>query len=57
MTFNVSYSYKDGGTALSMAAQEGKLDCLAALLSAGADLNTPNYVSILVILNLSSYAN
>ena len=57
MTFYVSYSYKGGGKALSIAAYNGHVECLAALLSAGADLNIPDNVSIHLMLNLSSYTN
>ena len=55
MTLNVCNSSQNGCTALYIAAGKGKLDCLAALLSAGADLNMQNNVSVLLILNLSSY--
>ena len=57
MTLNVLYYYKDGRTALSAAAYNGHVECLAALLSAGADLNMQKKVSVLLILHLSSYAN
>ena len=57
MTLNVLYYYKDGRTALYIAAYNGHVECLAALLSAGADLNMQDKVSILLILTLSSYAN
>ena len=48
---------KDGCTALYIAARYGKRECVVALLSAGADINMQTKVSILIIANLSSYAN
>ena len=56
MTFHVSYPNKNGSTALCITAYNGHVECLAALLSAGADLNVQGNVSVLLIRNLSSYA-
>jgi len=44
-------------TALYTAACDGHRECVVALLSAGADMNMQTNVSILIIPNLSSYAN
>ena len=55
--FFISSSCKDGWTALFVAVRNGHLECLTALLSAGADIHVQDKVSIFIIPNLSSYTN
>ena len=55
--FFISCPCKDGRTALFAAAGTGHVECLTALLSAGADIHVQTIVSILIIPNVSSYAN
>ena len=57
LLFYFSCSCKDGWTSLKAAACNGHLECLAALLSVGADIHVQDKVSIFTIPNLSSYAN
>ena len=50
-------SYKNGWTALFFAADKGHVECLRALLSAGADIHVQAKVSILIFPNVSSSTN
>ena len=57
LLFYFSCSCKDGRTALYAAASNGNVECLQALLSAGADIHVQNKVSTFIFADRSSYAN